>query len=94
MRTDEEMRELWFPLMKGGKLQFVLKRGIPFGLLLACGEALVQCFFGANHMKVSTALVVFPILAIVSGTMYGIFNWYYLRRRYRITFESDFGTHH
>ena len=85
MRTDEEMRELLFPLMKGGKLQFVLKRGIPFGVLLAFGEALIQYFFGTNHIKVSTALIFFPILAIVFGTGYGIFNWYYLRRRYRIT---------
>jgi hypothetical protein len=84
MRTDEEMRGLVFPLMKGGKLQFVLKRGIPFGVLLAFGEALSQHFFVTNHLNVSTALIFFPILAIVSGTVYGIVNWYYLKRRYRI----------
>ncbi len=87
MRTDEEMRELLLPLMHGGMFQFVLMRGIPFGVLLASGEALAQYLLGANAMRISTALVFFPILAIVSGTGFGIFNWYYLRRRYRITFE-------
>jgi hypothetical protein len=48
VRTAEEMRELLSLLMKGGKLQFALKRGIPL------------------------------------GTVYGIVNWYYLTRTYRI----------
>ena len=85
MRTDEEMRELLLPRMKGGAVRFVLKRGILFAVLWAFGETVIEYLFGANRMRVPTALVWIPILAIAFGTSYGIFTWYYLRRRYRIS---------
>jgi hypothetical protein len=85
MRTDKEMRELLRPTLKGGMIRFVLTRGILFGVFLALGEALIHYLFGTNSMTVSTTLIFFPIYAIVTGTGYGIFSWYYLRRRYRIT---------
>jgi hypothetical protein len=84
MRTDEEMRELLLPMMKGGAVRFVLNRAIVFGVLWAFGETVIEYLFGTNRMRVVTALVWIPILAIVFGTALGIFNWYYLRRRYKI----------
>lgn len=86
MRTDEEMRELWLPKMRAGRFRFVLKFGIlGWGVPLGIFMGVLNYLLSTNGLRLSTALVYSLIIGgIVGGTSYGIFLWYYIRRRYRL----------
>jgi hypothetical protein len=83
--TPEETRAYWKRLMKNGRARFVVETGIlryagPFTI----GALLIpQVLLGRSTTL--RVIVESMLFAVVVGTAYGLFAWYYFRRKYRIT---------
>jgi hypothetical protein len=83
MKTKEEIRAYYENKMKQGKASFVLYRGIlSFGVPLSVALCLPVILRGRPTLV--PVYITCPLVAVISGTIYGFLNWYIIRRQYNI----------
>ena len=85
INTREEMRVYWLDQMKDGRTRFVLQAGIlRFGAGMF-GMFLVAAILG-GRLTILSSIFDSILFAAIGGTIYGLLTWYFVRRRYGLSF--------
>jgi hypothetical protein len=85
INTREEMRVYWLSQMKDGRTRFVLQAGIlRFGAGMF-GMFLVLSILG-GRFTILRSILESILFAVIFGTIYGLLTWYFIRRRYGLSF--------
>ncbi len=87
INTREEMRAHWLGEMKEGRTRFVLRAGIlRFGAPMNLVLLIPLILGGGPRWTVSHTIMVYSLFTVTSGTIYGLLVWYFIRRRYGLSF--------
>ena len=85
LNTREEMRAYWLNQMKDGRTRFVLQVGILRAGVLCIAVFSIPSILG-GRLTISSIVVNSLLIIVIGGTVCGFLAWYFIRRRYGLSF--------